>query len=46
MADCPNKEKNEAQCTCTYTECERRGVCCECIRYHRDNGGAPACVKK
>lgn len=45
MADCPNKEKNLERCTCTYEPCPRKGICCECIAYHRQNGGRPACVK-
>ena len=46
MTECPNKQKNEAGCTCTYKGCERHGACCACIRYHRENGGLPACLKK
>jgi len=46
MAECPNKAKNEEKCTCGEKECERHGVCCECIRYHRENGGVPGCLKK
>lgn len=40
--DCPNKEKNLANCTCTYS-CGKRGLCCECVAYHRDKGQIPAC---
>ena len=43
--NCPNKEKNLKECTCTYEPCERKGVCCECVSYHRRNGGKPACMK-
>ena len=46
MAECPNKEKNEKDCSCDSDTCERHGVCCECIRYHRENNGVPACLKK
>ena len=46
MADCPNKAKNKEKCACTYETCERHSVCCECIRYHRENDGVPACLKK
>ncbi|MHB9023777.1 MAG: hypothetical protein ACYC7E_06310 [Armatimonadota bacterium] len=45
MAECPNKKKNEEKCTCPYETCERHGVCCECIRYHKENGGVPGCLK-
>ncbi len=31
---CPNKASNEQTCPCTATDCERHGVCCECIRAH------------
>jgi len=40
--DCPNKEKNLADCNCTYS-CEKKGMCCECIRYHRSMNQLPAC---
>ena len=46
MAECPNKAKNEEKCTCGAKDCARHGVCCECIRYHRENGGVPGCLKK
>jgi len=44
MADCINKEKNLKNCGCTYTSCERRGVCCECLRYHWSRGELPGCL--
>ena len=37
------KEKNLDRCTCSYLQCERRGVCCDCIAYHRKNNQLPAC---
>jgi hypothetical protein len=36
------KEQNLKNCTCTYS-CPRRGVCCECVTYHRDKGEIPGC---
>ena len=36
-----NQAKNEANCTCTYDPCPRKGLCCECIAYHRRNGEMP-----
>jgi hypothetical protein len=42
--NCPNQEKNKQQCTCPSTSCKRHGVCCECIAYHRKNGGKPGCL--
>jgi len=42
MTNCPNKEKNLEMCTCTYS-CGKRGLCCECVAYHRDKGQIPGC---
>jgi len=39
-----NKEKNLAKCTCTYEPCSRKGICCECIAYHRSMNELPGCV--
>jgi hypothetical protein len=36
------KEKNMKDCNCTYP-CSRKGVCCDCIAYHRQIGELPAC---
>ena len=41
--ECPNREKNLDECGCTYTSCENRGVCCECVRQHRAQGQLPGC---
>lgn len=35
-------ESNKSGCNCTYP-CSRKGICCECIAYHRDAGELPAC---
>jgi len=40
--DC-RKDKNLKKCNCTYEPCERKGVCCECLTYHRRLGEVPAC---
>ncbi|HEX9861284.1 MAG TPA: DUF6485 family protein [Nitrospirota bacterium] len=37
-------EKNKKNCTCTYGPCSRKGVCCECIVYHRRSGELPGCL--
>jgi len=37
------KENNLKNCTCTYPGCSRKGVCCECVAYHRKNGEIPGC---
>jgi hypothetical protein len=36
-------EDNKTKCNCTYEPCSRKGICCECIRYHREAGELPAC---
>jgi hypothetical protein len=38
-----NKSKNLQVCTCTYEPCSRKGLCCECVAYHRRNGEIPGC---
>lgn len=43
MKNCPNQKKNLANCNCSYEPCERKGICCECIAYHRTNRQLPAC---
>jgi len=37
-------EVNKVKCTCTYEPCSRKGKCCECIWYHLEFDGLPACV--
>ena len=37
------KEKNLERCNCTYDPCEKKGVCCDCIRYHLKMRQLPAC---
>jgi hypothetical protein len=41
--DCPTAA-NQGRCTCTYEPCPRKGICCECIAYHRSSGEAPGCL--
>jgi hypothetical protein len=36
------KSKNMQNCNCTYP-CSKKGICCECIAYHRKRGELPAC---
>ncbi|MCX7737201.1 MAG: DUF6485 family protein [Candidatus Kapabacteria bacterium] len=38
-----NKTKNLKSCNCTYEPCSRKGLCCECLAYHRRNNELPAC---
>ena len=37
------KEENKIGCSCTSVSCSKRGVCCECVRHHRENGEIPGC---
>ena len=43
MRSC-DQEQNLLDCTCTYTSCSKRGICCECIQYHRSKGEVPGCL--
>jgi hypothetical protein len=38
-----SQKKNLAACNCTYEPCPRKGICCECLVYHRCSGELPAC---
>lgn len=40
--DC-NKEKNQKRCNCSFESCSRKGICCDCIRYHLQMRELPAC---
>ncbi len=42
MRTCPT-EKNTKMCNCTYDPCPRKGLCCDCMAYHRAKGQLPAC---
>jgi hypothetical protein len=42
MKEC-KVEPNKAKCNCTYEPCARKGICCECVTYHRQSGELPAC---
>jgi hypothetical protein len=43
MREC-NVEKNKVDCACTYEPCSRKGICCECLKYHWRHGELPGCV--
>jgi hypothetical protein len=36
------KEVNKTMCNCSYS-CGKKGMCCECLHYHRKRGELPAC---
>ncbi len=40
------KQENLARCSCTYPSCPRKGICCECIAYHRAKNQMVACYFK
>lgn len=40
---CKNQPANQTRCNCTYEPCPRKGICCECIEYHRAKKQLPAC---
>ncbi|HBS85083.1 MAG: hypothetical protein A2W91_01220 [Bacteroidetes bacterium GWF2_38_335] len=39
--DC-KQSSNTTKCNCTYP-CSRKGICCDCLHYHRKAGELPAC---
>jgi hypothetical protein len=38
------QDKTRVTCTCTYEPCSRKGICCDCIAYHRRHGELPGCL--
>lgn len=38
------KKTNLSFCTCTYESCSRKGICCECIEYHKRSNEVPGCL--
>ncbi|MDR2701744.1 MAG: DUF6485 family protein [Spirochaetaceae bacterium] len=37
-----NVDHNKSTCTCSFS-CGRKGLCCECVEYHRSRGEMPGC---
>lgn len=37
------KNENMGMCTCSYPGCAKKGICCQCLHYHRRKGALPAC---
>lgn len=37
------KMKNMDFCNCSYDPCPRKGMCCDCLRYHLGSSQVPAC---
>lgn len=46
MADCQNQKTEKSKCSCPSTNCERHAACCACVRYHRERGDLPMCLRK
>ena len=42
MSTC-KKEQNMKKCNCSYPNCQRKGVCCDCLTYHLSSRELPAC---
>ncbi|HBX52344.1 MAG TPA: hypothetical protein DEH02_14865 [Bacteroidales bacterium] len=42
MKSC-NSAANVSMCNCSYSHCDKKGICCECIKYHKRLGELPAC---
>ena len=36
------RETNKEFCTCSFS-CNKKGVCCDCLKYHRRMGELPGC---
>ena len=41
MTEC-KRDENMQYCNCSYS-CGKKGMCCECLHYHRKMGQLPAC---
>ncbi len=41
--ECNKKSNFETLCNCSYSGCNRKGLCCECIAYHLRQRQLPAC---
>ncbi len=37
------QEENLKNCPCSYPDCHRKGICCQCIAHHRQKNELPAC---
>jgi len=42
MMDC-QVEKNKEICPCSYPNCSRKGLCCECLKHHLVKRQLPGC---
>jgi len=37
------QDRNRQSCNCTYDPCPRKGLCCECLKYHLQMRQLPGC---
>ncbi len=37
------KDEHLKSCKCTYSSCDKKGVCCDCIEYHLALRELPGC---
>ena len=37
---------NRQDCACPSGDCERKGICCECLRFHLAKESLPMCMRK
>jgi hypothetical protein len=37
------KQINVQGCACTYSACDKRGLCCDCLQYHLRMKQLPGC---
>ena len=42
--ECPERKRNLANCNCSYEPCDKKGKCCDCLRYHLSMRQLPACA--
>ncbi len=38
------QEETRKTCPCTWPDCPRKGICCDCLKYHWQRGELPACL--
>ncbi|MCP3925132.1 MAG: hypothetical protein GY714_21370 [Desulfobacterales bacterium] len=43
--NCPNLEQNKLDCDCTKESCDKKGMCCDCVRHHKKIGNLPLCLR-
>jgi len=36
-------DNNKKRCNCSYSGCQKKGLCCECLSYHLSRRELPAC---